>query len=286
MKTVIFGGTGFIGAQLAKMFSSKGFDVTVASFERKLGTASVDVATGKGFKKLPRTVDVVFNMASLIHSRNPCDPRFMRVNAVGAGKVAEYARETGAWLVHSSSASIYGKPKRLPVKESAEKHPLSEYARSKLESEKFCESEIGGDRLTILRYSSVFGPGQVTNSVLPVFLGNAVRGESLNVIDPERTQDFVFVDDVARANLHFFLKKANGVYNIGSGIETSMLSLARVIVGVTRSKSEVVIDDSGSKSGFRMKLDVSRAKRTGFLPKTSLANGLRLTAESMAESMA
>jgi len=281
MNAVLFGGTGFIGVRLAKLLSSKGFDVTIASLERKAGVVSVDVATGKGFEKLPKTADVVFNMASLIRSRNLRDPRFMQINAIGAGKVAEYAYKTGAWLIHSSSASVYGKPRRLPVRESDEKQPLSEYARSKLESEKFCEMKTDVDRLTILRYSSVFGPGQTNNSVLPLFLRNALCGKTLNVSDPERTQDFVFVDDVARANLHFFLKKINGIYNIGSGIETSMLDLARTIVRVTHSNSSIVVEDSKFKSGFRMKLDISRAKKVDFFPKISLTKGLKLMVESM-----
>lgn len=272
MKAVVFGGTGFIGSRLTAMLSQKKFAVYVASRSERPGTMLVDVTTGKGFEKLPKNAEVVFNMASLIRSHYASDPRFMKVNAVGAENVAAYANKIGAVLIHSSSASVYGTPTHLPVKEEDE-NPESAYAKSKLAGEKLCTEET--KNLVILRYSSVFGPGQVKDSVLPIFLDRAVKGEELNVTDPERTQDFIFVDDVVAANLHFMKERTTGIYNVGSGIETSMYELAKAAVRAAKSKSKINVDSSTQKSGFRTRLDISKLKKTGFSPKTNLETGLK-----------
>jgi len=280
MKAIVFGGTGFIGLRLVAALETNGASVKVASDKGTPREVRVDVATGEGFENMPRDVDTVFNMASLISSKNPKDSRFMEVNARGAKNVAAYAREAGAWLVHSSSASVYGKPAELPVREDSEKRPESEYARSKLEGERLCTKETEDARLTILRYSSVYGPGSARTSVLPIFTQKALEGKELVVQDPARTQDFVFVDDVVEANLLFAGKRKMGTFNIGSGKETSMLELAETIVRVTSSKSSIRLDKEAPASGFRMRLDISSAKRMGFKPRFTLEKGLEKTIEA------
>ncbi|OIO24891.1 hypothetical protein AUJ65_00180 [Candidatus Micrarchaeota archaeon CG1_02_51_15] len=278
MNAVVFGGTGFIGSHLTALLSQNNFTTVVASLNGGPGITRVDVSTRKGFEKLPANAEAVFNMASLIRSHDPFDPRFMEVNAIGAKNVAAYARKIGAQLIHSSSASVYGTPLRLPVKEE-ESNPESPYAKSKLEGEKLCAE--AADDLTILRYSSVFGPGQIKESVLPIFLDKSVRGENLRVTDPQRTQDFVFVGDVVSANLHFLNGRLKGTYNIGSGTETSMQELAKTAIRVSKSGSRLTVDSSSPKSGFRMRLDISKAKKAGFSPKTDLETGLKRTLEGL-----
>ena len=274
MKAVVFGGTGFIGSRLTAALSQKKITAITASSKASPKNISVDIATKRGFDKLPRNADVVFNMASLIRSNYVSDPQFKKVNAVGAKNVAAYANKIGAVLIHSSSASVYGTPTRLPVKEN-EENPESAYAKSKLMGEKLCAEETKNP--VILRYSSVFGPNQVKDSVLPIFLNQALKGEELKVNDSERTQDFIFVDDVVAANLHFMKERTAGVYNVGSGIETNMYELAKTTVRAAKSKSKINVDSSTQKSGFRMQMDISKLKKTGFSPKTKLDAGLKQT---------
>ncbi|MQK95329.1 NAD-dependent epimerase/dehydratase family protein, partial [Escherichia coli] len=130
--------------------------------------------------------------------------------------------------IYSSSVAVYGEPKYLPVDENHPLNPLSPYGLSKLASEWYIllYNKLYGLDYTILRYSNVYGPRQRTEGdagVIAIFTKKILNGENPIIFgDGNQTRDFVFVKDVAKANL-LSIKSKNGIYNIGSGKETRII---------------------------------------------------------------
>src|SRR5262249_7914396 len=135
----------------------------------------------------------------------------------------------------------------LPKSETMKPEPKSPYAATKLEGERSCMAFTDAARLetACLRYFNVFGPRQDPKSqyaaALPMFVDHALKKQPLTIFgDGEQTRDFIFVKSVAEANAFFALEsKANGVFNVACGQRTSVAELARIICGLTGSRSEI-----------------------------------------------
>jgi UDP-glucose 4-epimerase len=141
-------------------------------------------------------------------------------------------------VVYSSSASVYGNPRTIPINEDDPLWTLSPYAVSKLGGENYCTafSESYGLRVTTVRYSNVYGPGQRPDNpysgVVSKFLVQAHAGEPISVHgDGEQTRDYTYIDDAVDATLTAAVHpRAEGeIFNVGTGIETSVNRLAEAV---------------------------------------------------------
>jgi UDP-glucose 4-epimerase len=234
---------------------------------------------------------------------------YNRLNALGTLNVLEGARRTGGHVVLASTQRVY-RATRGPIREDAALAPADPYAVSKLVAERWCRmySEQLGVPTTVVRLFSVYGPGQVgqgTSGVVSIFLGRALRNEPLEVHAAQR-RDLTEVGDVARG-IRLALERHAGsagvppggearlapttgpggtpalpgrVYNLATGVGTSLEELARMICRVTGSGSTVVPPECASDEGDRV-ADVSLARsELGYEPTISVEAGLRRVAES------
>ena len=208
------------------------------------------------------------------------------VNVLGTLNVLEAARAHGAQLVFSSTGgAIYGECDR-PAREDDERRPVSPYGTAKLAAEEYLATwkRLHGTKHVVLRFANVYGPRQLAKlegGVVAIFIDRLRAGEGVTIFgDGEQTRDFVYVGDVVAAILAT-VGQDGGVFNVGTGVETSVNQLFEACRRV--AGSELQPEHAATRSGdvLRSVLDVSLAERElGWRPQSSLEDGLRITWES------
>ncbi|MGQ0793045.1 MAG: NAD-dependent epimerase/dehydratase family protein [Deltaproteobacteria bacterium] len=298
MKILITGGAGFIGSWVAEAFIAEGHEVLVldnltsgreanipseAEFVKgDIREASLLEGIFSSFKP-----DVVSHHAAQIDVRLSVEnPVFdAETNILGSINLIELSKRQGVkkFIFASTGGAIYGEPENLPAGESAYPAPISPYGVSKYSVEKYLGyyGAVFGFNYTALRYSNVYGPRQNPEGeagVVAIFCNRVLSGVPCRIFgDGEQTRDYVFVGDVARANL-MSLGAPAGSYNIGTGVETSVNELARVL----RDKSGVnfMTEYADARAGevLRISLDASRAEEVfGWSPSVAFEEGIRRT---------
>lgn len=299
MRFLVTGGAGFLGATLANRLAADGHIVQAlddlsngdaARLSPAITFTRGDVDNVPLLWSLLQEVDCVYHLAARVSvPQSLLYPReYARVNVGGTVALMEAMRDTGVGrVVFTSSGAVYGRQPRQPVREDDPPHPDSPYAVSKWAAEQYVSTigELWGLETVALRIFNAYGPGQalpVSHApVVPRFLQAALTGGSLVVYgDGRQTRDYVYVDDVVDALVA--AATATGlnrqVVNIGSGQETSMAELIAHVERATGRRANVIAH--GEKSGGvpRLAADIGRAGALlGFRPRTSLADGLRLT---------
>lgn len=296
MHILVTGGAGFIGSHLVKRLVADGHEVVVlddlSSGKRKNVPKGVRLIKGevqKAFKlRLPKTIDAVFHLAAQIDVResvaNPIHDA--AVNIEGTIAVLEYAHQAGAKKVvfSSSGGAIYGPCDLVPTPETSHCQSSSPYGIAKYAAERYIElyGRLHQLPYVILRYSNVYGPGQdgsKESGVIAIFtqLAKYMRGFTIYG-DGEQTRDFVFVGDVVEANLKALAYHGNGVFNVGTGVETSINTLAQTINSLIPTPVEVHHAPARKGEEMRSCLDVTWAKKElGWSPTVSLSEGLKQT---------
>ena len=211
-----------------------------------------------------------------------------RINVIGTINLLEAAREHGTQLVFSSTGgAIYGECDG-PAPEDAPRQPLAPYGTSKLAGEEYLATynRLHGTKHVALRYGNVYGPRQDPHGeagVVAIFFKRFLSGEQPKIFgDGKQTRDYVYVVDVVRATLAA-AERDGGVYNVGTGRETSVVELFDLCRRVA-GKGDVEPEFAPPRPGElqRSVLDVSRAvDELGWRPEHSLEEGLRETWESM-----
>lgn len=302
---LVTGGAGFVGSMLTRACLAAGAYVTVlddffTGSEENLPTiGGLRVVRGSVtdpslVRKLLSEVQVVFHLAARNIIASIEDPRAdFLVNAGGTLTVLQTVLELAdrdIRVVYSSSASIYGNPRHLPIGEEDPPTCLSPYAASKLTGELYCRVfyEQYGLRVAVVRYSNVYGVGQSPANpycgVISKFLALAERGAELQVHgDGLQTRDFTYVDDaVAATILAAMTPKAEGeTFNVGTGIETTMLDLVTVLCRLYGRLLPVRhIERRDIDNVRRRVMNIEKIRsRLRWTPETTLENGLRRTLE-------
>ena len=300
MKVLVTGGAGFIGSHVTDTLIAAGHDVLIID----------NLCTGKRENLNPAArfheLDILDpRTAELIHAERPdaiahhaaqmdvrksvADPAFdAKVNILGTIGLLEAARQAGVkkFLFVSSGGAAYGEQETFPAPESHPTNPVSPYGVSKRSGELYAFFFQAEYKLPFvaLRYANVYGPRQDPHGeagVVAIFSGKMLRGEPVTVNgDGGQTRDYVFVGDVARANLLALTRDVTGPVNIGTGVETDVNTLARLILDAAGSRS--VVEHGPAKGGEQRRsvVDVRRAAEIlGWHPDVSLAEGLRRTVE-------
>ncbi len=216
----------------------------------------------------------------------------IRANYVGTAHVLEYARCCAVEkLVFASSSAVYADDAALPTGEDGKLRPQSPYGIDKLGGEHFLDyyADVHGVRSTAFRFFNVYGPRQDPSSpysgVISIFAAQAIAGTPLTIYgDGEQTRDFIHVGDVARVVVDACLGDAGdgAVINLGTGVETSINDLARVILQQAESGSEVRYADARPGDIACSVAAIERAEELlGFRPTVSLDQGLRETLDWM-----
>ena len=187
-------------------------------------------------------------------------------------------------VVYSSSTSVYGNPRYLPINEDDATNMLSPYAVSKFAGENYCKAfyESYGLSSAVVRYSNVCG-------VVSKFFESAMNGESPRIHgDGEQTRDFTYIDDVVEATLLAGISpKADGqVYNVGTGREVSVNQLARTIIEITGAKLEPAYVDRRDIDNIRRRVvNIEKIRRElRWIPTFTVEQGLRRTYQWLKET--
>jgi UDP-glucose 4-epimerase len=234
--------------------------------------------------------EIVFHLAArniIASTRNPYED--YQTNIGGTLNVLMAARQSRAErVVYSSSVSVYGNPRYLPINEDDRISLLTPYAVSKYGGEGYCQAfyESYGVPVVVVRYSNVFGPGQDPRNpycgVIAKFMEKANLHEPLEIHgDGQQTRDFTYVDDAIDATLLAAgSAKAEGeVYNIGSGIEVSVNALAASVLGLCGSHVEPQYVDRRDIDNIRRRvLNIEKIRKAlRWVPRVTLEEGLHRT---------
>src|SRR3954454_9759503 len=251
MRAVVTGGAGFIGSNLVEALLARGDEVHVlddlskGKRENVAGGAELHVADIRSPDEVLDAVrpEVVFHLAAQADVRISVDrPDYdADVNVLGTLRILEAARRHGARLVFASTGgAIYGECDR-PAPETAERRPLALYGTSKLCGEEYLATwnRLYGTSHVALRFGNVYGPRQEPHGeagVVAIFMGLLNEGGTPKIYgDGRQSRDYVYVLDVVRAALAALERDAGGVFNIGTGVETSVLELYEAVQQVTGS---------------------------------------------------
>ena len=252
MKILVTGGAGFIGSHIAEYLVQRGDDVTVldnlitgskenlTKINDKINFVNGDIRDHKLLEKLVSDTTGVFHEAALasVQQSFSMKDEYIDVNVAGTENIFKLAKEYGFKIVYASSSSVYGNPKKIPVKEDDERKPINPYAKTKLDGEDLAKkySEIGV-KVIGLRYFNVFGKRQSKEyaGVIKLFLQRIQQKKSPKINgDGLQTRDFVHIDDVVKANVLAMDSDINHRFlNVGSGLPTSVLDLANLIIEVS-----------------------------------------------------
>jgi UDP-glucose 4-epimerase len=310
MKALVTGGAGFIGSNLVDALLARGDTVAVVddlstgrreNLDGALAAgaelAELDIRDAAGLTKLMREArpQIVFHLAAQIDVRRSIeDPAFdAAVNVGGTANLLEAMRTAGSSRIVfvSTGGAIYGEGEgqKLPLDESTPIAPLSAYGQSKFAAEGYLAlyERLYGLSGVSLRLGNVYGPRQDPlgeAGVIAIFCGRLRAGERPTVFgDGTQTRDYIYVGDVVAAALAAAESSFSGPVNIGSGIETDVLELARQLAeidGAADFEPELAPARAGEVQ--RISLDASHAERElDWRAETRLADGLRLTLNSI-----
>jgi UDP-glucose 4-epimerase len=310
MRALVTGGAGFIGSNLVDALLARGDEVTVVDDlstgrRENLGDALAggarlverDIRDGTAMIELGREAEpqVVFHLAAQIDVRRSiADPAFdASINVGGTANVLEAARTAGARRVvfSSTGGAIYGEGegKALPLAEDAPVEPEAPYGQSKFAGEGYLAlyERLYGLSGVSLRLGNVYGPRQDPlgeAGVVAIFCGRLRAGQRPTVFgDGRQTRDYIYVGDVVAAMLAAAESRVAGPLNVGTGRETNVLELVRLLGelgGAEGFEPELAPPRTGEVQ--RISIDPARAERElGWVAKTRLEDGLRLTLDSI-----
>lgn len=298
---LVTGGAGFIGSNLVNRLVKLKATVTVldnlftGDIKNIHSIKYINFVTGsvtdrKLVKELVKGVDLIFHLAArnmIVSTKDPYDD--LQVNVFGTFNILEAARKYKVErVVYTSSSSVYGNSRYLPINEDDPLNILNPYAASKLSGENYCMAfyETFGVPVTILRYSNVYGYNQSPKNgycgVMSKFFNNVTKGKPPEIHgDGEQTRDFTFVEDVVDATLLAAVspKTEGEVFNVGTGKETSINELARAIIHLTGNSMEPAYINRRDIDNLRRRvLNIEKIRKNlRWIPETPLKNGLEKT---------
>jgi len=300
MKILVTGGAGFIGSHLVDRLVLEGHELVVVdnlstgkrkNLNRAARFYKMDVQSS-GMERVFRNErpSLVMHLAAQMDvRRSVADPTFdAQVNILGTINLLEQAVKHGTRKVvfASSGGAVYGEQEVFPATECHPTRPLSPYGISKLSGEHYLYYYhcVSGIQYVSLRYSNVYGPRQDPEGeagVVAIFARKMLAGDQPLINGNGRqTRDFVFVEDVVEANLAVMGKEVHGTFNVGTGGETSINDLFRILVQLTGSTCKELHGPAKKGEQARSVIDATRLKQQlAWDPKTSIRDGLARTVD-------
>ncbi len=300
MKILVTGGAGFIGSHIVDAYVNAGHSVVVID-DLSMGVRENVNPKAKFYQSDIRDKsiadifeterpDVVNHHAAQMDVRKSVDdPMFdASVNIIGVLNLLENCKKNNVkkFIFASTGGAIYGEQDYFPADENHPVRPLSPYGITKLSTEKylFYYKQVFGLQYVVLRYANVFGPRQNPHGeagVVAIFSKKMLEGGQPHINgDGKQTRDYVFVDDVVRANLLALDYPESDIFNIGTGIETDVNVLFNEIKKLTNSNCYELHAPAKLGEQLRSVLDTKKIeKELSWKPKYNIEDGLRLTVE-------
>jgi UDP-glucose 4-epimerase len=303
-RVLVTGGAGFIGVHTVKRLVADGFTVLVVDDLRHASGAPLPPGVELEAADLnsPATAQAVqrFRPEAILHlaaqggvSRSVRDPAGdALVNVLGTVALLKASADAGCrrFVFASSGGAIYGRASRLPTPERATPRPLSPYGAAKLAAEGYLGmfSRTFGLRTLALRYSNVYGPfqdGTGEAGVVAITCERLLSGRAPEIRgDGRQTRDFVFVADVADANLRALRSRVTGAMNIGTGVASSVRTIVDELVAAAGYRGPIDMVEGPPGEVRDTALDTRRAQKLlEWRAPTPLRDGLNQTFTSFRE---
>ena len=306
MKVLVTGGAGFIGSHTVDRLVLEGHEVVVVdnlstgkrrNINRAARFYKIDIQN----RRLERVFrnerpSVVMHLAAQMDVRKSVEDPILdaQVNVLGTLNLLQQAVKYGARKVifSSSGGAIYGEQEVFPASETHVTQPLSPYGLSKFCGEQYLSyyQRVGGIQVVNLRYANVYGPRQDPYGeagVVAIFIQKLLNGEQAIINGNGRqTRDFVFVDDVVEANLSVMGQQIGGTYNVGTGKETSINDLFRILVEQIGSMCKELHGPAKPGEQARSVIDATKLRHElSWEPRVELPEGLKRTVSYFRERM-
>jgi UDP-glucose 4-epimerase len=301
MKILVTGGAGFIGSHIVEKYIDAGHEVVIID---NLSTGRIDnINPGARFidtditSKAIRDIfiqekfDILNHHAAQVDVRTSVrDPLFdLKQNILGSVNLYEAAKDSGVKKIifASSGGTVYGEQTSFPADESHITQPVSPYGITKLTNEKYLHYYFVeyGIKHVIFRYTNVYGPRQNPHGecgVVAIFINKMLNGEQPVINGDGRiTRDYVYVGDVASANLIALNENTEGIYNICTGIEQDVNYIFNTLKQHTGSDCKELHGSAKAGEQLRSVCSYEKINKThGWKPSMNISEGLALTVES------
>jgi len=301
-KILVTGGAGFIGSHIVDRAVEQGCQAVIVdnlstgkrehiNKEARFYQADIRSAELSGILERERPDVVIHHAAQIDVQHSIAHPgEDAGINIAGTVNLLEASVRAGVRkFVYASSAAVYGQPVELPVTEEHRKQPISFYGVSKYVPEYYIQTfaSLYGMEYTILRYANVYGIRQDPKGeggVISIFLDRALRGETLRVFgDGSQTRDFVYVGDVAEANMRAVHRGNGCIVNVGTASSVSLLDLIGTFESVLGKEQTVSFEDARAGDIQHSCLDNGQAAlHLGWQPQVGLFEGIKRTCEHYA----
>ena len=255
MKYVVTGGAGFIGSRIVKLLVKEGNSVTVIdnlhtgkmeNLDEVRNESNFVKADIRNFEDMDKNIidcDGIFHEAALtlVQESFTKQKEYNEVNVIGTENIFKIAQKKNIKVVFASSSSVYGDVKQIPIQESNLKKPINPYGITKLQDEQLAEKFVKKNLQVIgLRYFNVYGIGQTGSyaGVITKFINRLKENKNLIINgDGEQIRDFIFVDDIAIANIKAMKSNVKeGFFNIGTNIGTNINDLANMLIEISKQE--------------------------------------------------
>lgn len=296
MSLLITGGLGFIGSHLADKLLQEGYRIFILdrNIDKKTNYSSNNEKITCYECNLPdleikdlqnQEIDGIFHLAMHPRSLSMQEPLIdVNVNVKSTIKILELAKEKNAKVIFASNCGVYGDPKFVPVTEEHPINPLTIYDANKVVSEYYCEiyNRTYGLSAVTLRLASVYGERQKIkpgwNPIIPEILHKLKNNLTITIFgDGNQTRDFINVKDVVDGMFQAFIKESvhHGVYNISTGLETSINQLVGILSSKTGKSPKCNYAEPLKNDIQKMSFSYKKAQQDfGFKPKYDLNKGL------------
>ncbi len=298
MKILVTGGAGFIGSHVVDILINNNHEVIIID----------NLSTGKKENLNPKAVfyeedlgnyekiseifeknapEIIYHLAAQIDVRksvaNPIEDA--KINILNAINLLELAikYKTRHFIFSSTGGAIYGDADEMPTSENYKEMPVSPYGCAKLAIEKYLNyyHKVHNLKYTALRYANVYGPRQNPEGeagVVAIFFNAMLSGKNPKIFGGKQTRDFVFVEDVAKANLLALEDNKSNTYNVGTGIETNINDIFSIINKYFENKYYQENLEMKKGEQKRSCLDWKKIKNNlDWKPETSLDKGMNKT---------
>ena len=300
MKILVTGGAGFIGSHLVDRLVQEGHQVSVIdnlstgkrkNVNKKARLYKMDIQSSRVDRvfKNERPIILVHLAAQMNVRLSTEDPTFdASVNILGTINLLEHAMRHGVRKVtfSSSGGAAYGEQDVFPAPETHRTDPLSPYGISKLAGEKYLAyyAFVSGMRYVALRFGNVYGPRQDSEGeagVIAIFTKQMLKGDQPIINGTGmQTRDFVYVEDVVDSIMATLPAEVQGIYNVGTGQETSVNDCYKILKDLTGSECKDLHGAAKKGEQLRSVLDVKKIRvEFGWDPHVSVPDGLARTVE-------
>ncbi|MFX0122847.1 MAG: GDP-mannose 4,6-dehydratase [Candidatus Hodarchaeota archaeon] len=300
MKCLVTGGAGFVGSHLIERLLldnhsivciddfSTGKEENLDNIRNEIKLTEGDIRDIDVIQKTVNEIDCIFHLAAQISvKRSVRDPLFdASVNIEGTINLLEAIKNSSVkrFIYISTGGAIYGEPVTIPVSETTLEKPISPYGISKLAGEKYLQwfHKVYGLPYTIIRPANIYGPKQDSlgeAGVISIFLGRIKNNKSLEIFgDGKDTRDYVYVKDIAEICINAMYSSQIDTFNAGTGNQTDLLELIRIIEHVTKLKADKKFCDPRPGDVHHIALDSTKAhEQLSWKPSTDLTTGIRET---------